>query len=246
MTGTALDLITASLKRSGVLSGIETPTADLAQDALARLNELIETWSTEALTLWTQITIGGTTLPVVMPPGQFTYTVGPGGDLDCPTRPAWIDSVSWLMSGSGNPTITELKLTPYRREQWEAETVKLLDGPQSTHYFYRADWPIGFLHLWPRPTVPFSLWVYIPVVLTGPVTLNTVFSLPPGYSRALRDWLAIEMAPELGRPVDGALMAAATDAKAQLQRVNFRPRVLQMPVGMPNVCPGAYDWRVDE
>ena len=222
-TLTALDLITQSLKRLGVISGIETPSADLAQDGLARLNDLIETWSTENLSLWAQGVLGGE-IPSAFPPGQFTYTIGPGGTVDVPTRPAWIDVIGWVHRNT--TPWTETRLTQYSRQQWELEPAKLLTGLQSTHFTYLTTWPLGYLHMWPIPTATFYLWIYVPQPWSGPATLATTFSLPPGYSRALRDWLAIELAPEVGRPVDGTLVQTATDAKAQIQRVNFRPRVL--------------------
>jgi len=237
-TQTALDLITASLKRLGVISGIETPAADLAADALTRLNELIETWSTESLTLWTQTVQRANVLPA----GAASYTIGPTGDIPVAIRPAWIDKVSWILPGS---TEIEYPLLPFRKEEWEMERVKALATTQATHYYYQADWPLGTLFLWPRTSLACSLMVYLPQVFAGPATFTTVFSFPPGYTRALRDYFALELAPEVGRPVDPALAQSAIDAKAQLQRTNFRPRVLSMPAGIATGDRGGFDWRVD-
>jgi len=238
-TGTARDLITAALKRLGVISGIETPAADLAEDSLARLNDLIETWSTESLTLWTE---SGTQFPNLPVNPQPTYSVGPGGDCDIPIRPAWLESVSWFLAGT--PAM-EFKLSPMSRQEFENEQFKQLTSTQPTHYFYSTDWPLGFIHLWPRNSVAATLGLYYPIVFQGPAALATVFVLPPGYWRALRDALALELAPEVGRPVDPALVQSAIDAKSQLQRVNFRPRLLGMP---PEIATGnysGYDWRTD-
>jgi hypothetical protein len=246
MPRTALDLITASLKRLGVLSGIETPSADLAEDGLERLNDLIETWSTESLTLWTEITIGGVPLPTVLPPGRAGYTVGPGGEINTPQRPSVIASVSWLLTGS-TPAITEYKLEPMLRQEWENEQVKLLATTQATKYYYQPDWPLGLLYFWPRPSVSFSVWVYVPVPFTGFPTLTSPVDLPPGYYRALRDNLALELAPELGRPVENSLLVSAYDALAQLKRTNFAPHALTLPQALWGLDHGRpYDWRTDE
>lgn len=237
-TGTTLDLITAALKRLGVISGIETPAADLAQDSLARLNELVESWSTENLTLWTQVATPATGLLANQP----FYTVGPAAMIPVTNRPAWIDSVSWMLPGS---TPIEYKLTPLLKIEWEQERVKQLTSTQATHFYYQADYPVGSLMLWPRPSSTFSLLVYLPQTVNTPATLSTVLTVPPGYWRALRDHLALELAPEVGRPIDPALAQSAIDAKAQLQRVNFRSRVLQMPAGIATGEYSGYDWRTD-
>lgn len=246
MTETALDIITKALKRLGVISGIETPSADLAADGLDRLNALIETWSTESLTVWRQVALGGTS--VTIQPKQFYYIGPSNADIVAPVRPSWIDAVSWLLPGT---PLTEYPLQPYSQQEWERERVKLLTSTQATRYYYLPDMPNGVLFLWPMPQSAFQLWIYAPLAIVGAVTLVTTLSYPPGYSRALRDWLAIELAPELGRPVDPALLQSATEAKAQLQRVNFRPRTLDMPPGVGcsnsggSSAGGAYDWRSD-
>lgn len=243
-TGTALDLITASLKRLGVISGIETPAADLAEDALARLNELIETWSTENLSLWTNQKVGiGSLPPLVIPPNSVvSYTIGPGGDIDVPVRPPWINGASWVQPGS---PLMEYPLTPMSDEEWRIERVKNLTSIQPTHFHYYTDWPLGQLHFWPTPSVTIEVGVYLPQPITSKALLTTVFDLPPGYSRALRDCLALELAPELGVPVNPALAQSAIDAKSQLQRTNFRPRLLGLPPEIATGNYGGYDWRTD-
>src|SRR5580765_8734657 len=170
-TGTTLDLITAALKRIGAISGIETPSADLAQDSLARLNELVESWSTEHLTLWTQVATRATGLLANQP----FYTVGPAAMIPVSNRPAWMDSVSWLLPGS---TEIEYKLTPMLQKEWEQEHVKQLTSTQATHFYYQADYPVGSLMLWPRPSSTFSLLVYLPQTVNTPATLSTVLTVP--------------------------------------------------------------------
>jgi hypothetical protein len=246
---TALDLISASLKRLNVISGIETPSADLAKDALERLNDLLATWTTESLTLYAVQTIGVETLLSMLPPGGARwYTLGPApSDIVVESRPPWIESISFLVE-SAVPLI-ESQLTPFSQQAWEAESVKLLSASQPTHYYYSPQWPQGRLFLWPQVTISqFHLWIYVPVPLTQVPLLTTPIDLPQGYFRALRDNLAIELAPELGRAVEPSLQYAAADALAQLKRVNFRPRTLQMPPDLASgSCGGAaFDWRTGE
>ena len=51
--------------------------------------------------------------------------------------------------------------------------------------------------------------------------LVTVVELAPGYARALRTNLAVELAPEFGRPPDPVIHQAAKESLADLKRANF-------------------------
>lgn len=246
MTETALDLITKALKRIGVISGIETPSADLAKDSLDRLNGLIETWTTESLTVYVQ-----SAAIMTLKPNQQVYRIGPATvppalepDLImASSRPPWLLGVSAVMPGTSQ---YERPLRPISDEEWLEHGQRWLTSSDPSAYHYAASWPQGSLFLSPIYSggATTTVQVFFPLPLTVPATLTTVLDLPQGYSRALRDWLAIELAPEMGRPVDGGLVQAATDAKAQLQRTNFRPRLLHTPF---DICGGGvYDWRIDE
>jgi hypothetical protein len=213
-THTALDLITASLKRLGVLSGIETPAADLAADGLDRLNSLIESWATESLNIYASLVVD-TPLSV----GKASYSIGvPGGE-------------------------------PMLEQGWARTQTKLLPSSQPTHYYYNATYPLGTITLWPvlNAAGAMSLRLYLPQLLTAWATLTTPVDLPIGYYRALRDNLAVELAPELDRPMDGNLFQIAVDAKAAIKRVNTRPRLLSIDAGLRGCGTprGAYNWMTD-
>ena len=241
-TRTARDLITSSLKRLGVIAGIETPTSDLAVDGLDRLRDLLATWSTESLTMYAQDVVE-TAGPVLV--SKPVYTIGPGGDLDLPARPPWIDHVTTLLIGTPNYEIT---LAPVSRQHWQRERQKLLTSAIPTAVYYEPTWPLGELTLWPGYSGGqiLRLRVYVPLpVPLATLTLDTVLDFPPGYYRALRDTLALELAPEVGRPADQLLLKIATDAKAQLERINLAPIALGMPATLPGQV-GGYDWRTDE
>jgi hypothetical protein len=139
-------------------------------------------------------------------------------------------------------------LQRYDSDDWRLQPFKGQTATMPTYYHYEPAWPAGQLYVWPIVTAgsATALILYIWTPITSLPTFTTVVDLPSGYYRALRDNLAIELAPELGVEVMGTLALSAGEAVAQLKRVNYRPRVLHMPAGMPNTCPGAYDWRTDE
>ena len=49
---TAGDIIDGSLRLLGVLAEGETPSAETAQDALAAMNQMIQSWNTERLAVF--------------------------------------------------------------------------------------------------------------------------------------------------------------------------------------------------
>lgn len=68
---TALDVITGALRKINVLAAGEVPNAQESADALAVLNDLLDTWSTEHLTVF-----NNSENLLILTPGKTTYTVG--------------------------------------------------------------------------------------------------------------------------------------------------------------------------
>src|SRR4030095_2471874 len=120
MTRTALQVITDSLKLIGVVAGHEVPTSAEQQDAFARLNELIDSWSTHAHTMYVPRRL---VLPLV--PGQQVYTLGGGGDLDAPA-PMGIEAVSVLTTDA---VPVEIFLTLGTDQDYIGQPMKTLTGP---------------------------------------------------------------------------------------------------------------------
>lgn len=68
---TALDVVTGALRKINVLAAGEVPSASELQDAIAVLNDLLDTWSTEHLSV-----IDNKENVFTFFPGKTTYTVG--------------------------------------------------------------------------------------------------------------------------------------------------------------------------
>ena len=87
---TAGDLINGSLRLLGVLAEGETPSAETAQDALAAMNQMIQSWNTERLAVFsTQDQV------VTWPPSTRSRTFGPTGDIVA-NRPIAIDDSTYF------------------------------------------------------------------------------------------------------------------------------------------------------
>ena len=68
---TALDLITGALRNINALEAGETPNATDSADALQILNDLMESWSQDGLTLY-----GSNENILTLTPGKYQYTIG--------------------------------------------------------------------------------------------------------------------------------------------------------------------------
>lgn len=209
---TALELIESSMRLATVLASGETATADEANDGLKTLNDLLENWSLENLTVWQ-----GNNEQFALTPGVSNYTIGPGGDFNT-TRPIRIGASFTRVNDSDFPLIQ------WGLDEYNAVSVKTVGGiPEQ--YVYLNDYPLGEIILYPVPATASTLFLNTDRVLTFPVALSTVLAFPPGYERALRYALAANLAPEYGVTPLPSVGAIATASKADLKRAN-RKRIV--------------------
>ena len=109
---TPLDIITAALKDIGVLGVGQTPLAEDVQDAFQKLNWMIGQWNRKRYLIYSLLDVVATCT------GQDSYTFGPGGDFDVPTRPDRLEGGFFRQLYTGGtaptpaPTNTTLALTP--------------------------------------------------------------------------------------------------------------------------------------
>lgn len=101
-TVTATSLVTGAYRLLGVVGQGETVGTDLLTEGVTSLNDLIDDWSTQALTI-PCTTREAFTLTI----GQQTYTIGDGGDLDT-ERPLSIDAASILINPASVLSVTSI------------------------------------------------------------------------------------------------------------------------------------------
>ena len=214
----ALQLIESSMRLATVLASGETATADEAVDGLRSLNDILENWSTENLSVWT-----GDNEQYTLTPGTASYTIGPGGVFNA-TRPIRIGLSFTRVNGSDFP------LEQWGLDEYNTLSVKTVGGiPEK--YVYINEYPLGQIILYPVPATASTLFLNTDRVLTFPITLATTLSFPPGYEKALRYTLATNLAPEYGVIPPPAVQAIATSSKADIKRSN-KKRVVSAYDGM--------------
>lgn len=230
---TCRSLISSALRLIGVLAAGDEVEGVMAADALVTLSQMLDSWSTERLTIYAQTrTVHALTI------SDQQYTIGSSGDFT-EARPLWIDGFG-LVIGS-----EESEIAAYTRDEW-----RRIGNKSQTGYpagaFYRPDYPLGTIDVWPIPDAACSLAIYAPAAsLTAASALSTVLTAPPGWLGALRYNLAVELAPEYDVLPSPIVMQFAIDKKAAIKRTNtpddlltiddalLRPRGLNLSTGEP-------------
>jgi hypothetical protein len=217
---TAGDIINGSLRLLGVLAEGETPSAETSQDALRAMNQMIDSWNTERLSVFsTQDQV------FTWPAGQLSRTLGPSGDFDG-NRPVLLDDATYFKDpGTG----VSYGIKFINQQQYDGIAVKTVTSTYPQVIFVNNTFPDIDMYVYPRPTRDLE-WHFISVEeLSQPATLATTLHFPPGYLRAFRYNLACELAPEFGTEPSPQVMRIAMSSKRNLKRINNPDDIMSMP-----------------
>lgn len=229
VTTTARQLVTGSLRLIGVLGAGEPATAADADDSLWTLNSLIDSWGTQPQTMYA---IGRTVTSCAS--GAASYTIGdttPASDFP-QVRPIWVDAAAYLDPGASSPSV-EIPIPVITEQMYQAQQVKDLENALPSTLYYEPSTPeAGTIILWPILTQTVDIVLYTPTAITQFPDLTTSVKLAPGYERALRYGLAVELIPEYGRPTHPLVERTARQALEDVKRANFKPSDLSVDPGL--------------
>ena len=216
MTITALKLITSSMRLVLAGSSGETLDADEANDALDVLNELLSSWALRNLMSYRNV---NSEFSLVA--GTQSYTIGPSGAFNT-DRPVSIEG-AFVTSGD-----VDYPLRLLSTEEWNSIAQKSSTSPIPTAIYYDSSYPLGTIWVWPAPSDSIQITLSVNLQFAALTSLAQSISYPPGYSKALRYNLAVELAPEYGlNPPESVLgiareeIAAIKTANRQMQRSYF-------------------------
>jgi hypothetical protein len=219
---TAGDQINRALRLLGILAEGETPSAATSQDALMALNQMIESWNTERLAVFS------TQDQVFLWPagvGNQTRTLGPTGNF-VGLRPILIDDATYFRDPGTNVSFG-VKLI--NQQQYNGIAVKTVTSTYPQVMFVNNTFPDVTMTIYPVPTRQLE-WHFVSVEeLSNPATLATSLFFPPGYLRAFAYNLAMEIAPEFGVEPSPQVQRIAMTAKRNLKRINNPDDVMSMP-----------------
>lgn len=219
MATTARDLIKGALRLIGATSSGETPSAEEISDGLFALNSMIDSWSNEGLLIFSKIR-DEFTLVV----GTQSYTMGVGATFNS-ARPLKVENAYLEVQDSEN---YEIPMDILTKDQWADIMEKDTESSIPTKLYVDYTYPNATLYVWPKPNVANNLVLYSHKPLSTLSNASTELSLPPGYERALRYNLALELAPEFGREPSPLVMQVAMEAKGKIKITNSIPHFLEV------------------
>jgi hypothetical protein len=219
-TYSTADQINRSLRLLGVLAEGETPSASVSQDALMALNQMIDSWNTERLSVFsTQDQVFN------WPVGEISRTMGPTGDF-VGNRPVLLDDATYYRDPGTN---VSFGIKFINQQQYDGIAVKTVTSTYPQVIFVNMTFPDIEMFIYPRPTRLLE-WHFISVEeLNKPADLGTIMYYPPGYLRAFTYNLAMEFAPEFGVEPSPQVQRIAMTSKRDLKRINNPDDIMSMP-----------------
>lgn len=210
MKRTVRDIVTASLKKLGVIAAGETPAAHEITDGLAALQNMLDSWSNNDLIPWSE-----TTERFQLTPEKQEYSIGPEGDFDT-SRPMDILGISVVESGDLELTLGKLKF-----DQWRTLSIKTTRSTFPTEFYFETSWPLAKLFFYPVPTEAKDIIIYSNKPLFNPTSINDELDLPPGYMDAIIYNLAVALADEFGVALPATIAALAEDRLREIKAQNL-------------------------
>jgi len=223
MSTTAGDQINRALRLLGVLAEGETPSAAVSQDSLTALNQMIESWNTERLSVFsTQDQIFN------WPTSTLKRTLGPTGDF-VGNRPILVDDATYFRDPGTN---VSFGIKIINQQQYDGIAVKTVTSTYPQVLWVNMTYPNIEMYIYPVPTRLLEWHIVSVQELDAPATLATTLAFPPGYLRAFVYNLAMEIAPEFGVEPSAQVQRIAMTSKRNLKRINNPDDVMSMPYSL--------------
>jgi hypothetical protein len=223
-TYTAGEQINRALRLIGMLAEGEEPSPETANDSLTALNQMIDSWNTERLSVFNTIDQVFT-----WPAGEIQRHLGPNGASlggFNGIRPILLDDATYFRDPGTN---VSFGIKFINQQQYDGIAVKTVTSTYPQVMWINMEYPSIQMTVYPRPTRDLE-WHFISVQeLDQPATLQTVLAFPPGYLRAFTYGLAMEIAPEFGVEPSPQVQRIAMTSKRNLKRINNPDDVMSMP-----------------
>ena len=220
-TYTGTQIARSALREIRILDPIEAGASELIDDAITVGSDLLDTWRKEKLT------VSGVTRNVFsLTANTQSYTIGSGGTFnqDWPTA---IEKWSVIPDDDAADPDEHNMGRPYTWDQWQSVRVKGTTGAYPTVMYYDRRWSAGlgnclFYPIQDNGDVDVVLYTHVPAITS--LVAATSYNLRPGFHRALKLNLAVELADRYGKAVTTRLEKRAADALASLKRHNIIPK----------------------
>lgn len=220
MATSAGDIITGALRLIGVVAEGEDPSPETAADALSAMNQMIESWNTERLSVFsTQDQVFS------WPATEIRRTLGPTGDF-VGNRPILVDDATYFKDPT---TGVSYGLKLINQQQYNGIALKTVTSTYPQVMWVNMTYPNIEMYIYPVPTRVLEFHFVSVETLSQPAILATMLTFPPGYLRAFRYNLACELAPEFGVEPSRQVSRIAMTSKRNLKRINNPDDLMSIP-----------------
>lgn len=232
---TLRELATSSMRLLSIIqAGVAPSPADL-NVVVAALNSLLDSWSADRLAIFAMYPSY-----FQLKAGKRDYTLGPAGfNPDwVMERPQRLERAS--LSYNAVPAVpgvpahlstnsTDFPITIMYSPQFSTIAMKGCPSNWPSAVYDNGQYPTRKLTFWPVPTQDHlvTLWIWRPLVTS--TDLDAIIQFPPGYERALRFNLAVEVAAEFGKQLPEQVQSIATTSFGDLKRLNAAGTVMSCP-----------------
>lgn len=217
---TAAELINGSLRLLGVLAEGEEPSVAVMQDSIMAMNQMIQSWDTERLSVFsTQDQI------FTWPAYTMSRTIGPTGDF-VGNRPIEIDDATYFKDPSSGLSFG-VKLI--NQQQYDGIAFKTVTSTYPQVMWVNNTFPDMEMTVYPVPIKALEWHIISVETLTEVSSVATDMYFPPGYLRAFRYNLACELAPEFGVEPSPQVQRIAMSSKRNIKRINFPGDLMAIP-----------------
>ncbi len=246
---TGRDLATRVLQTLQVYAPDETPSAVDLRTVFQLVNEVIDSWAIQALTI---LTVNRQVYDLVVGQGgpDNPYTYGPGGDWDTGTaeRPPTIQDANLLLVTSGVSPI-RIPIPILTTDMSAATPTPTLPNQLPVTLYYNDTVPLGTAILWPIPSTNVNqIELFVPLVTAQFRDYSTLYVCPPGYLKALRLNIADAAIPFFGVPAEiaGRIPGQAAEALAILKTSNVEMSDLTIDQAYTQSRHGTYVIQTDQ
>jgi hypothetical protein len=217
---TAAELIEGSLRLLGVLAEGEQPSVAVMQDSIMAMNQMIQSWDTERLSVFsTQDQV------FTWPAYTMSRTLGPTGDF-VGNRPIEVDDATYFKDPSSGLSFG-VKLI--NQQQYDGIAFKTVTSTYPQVLWVNNTFPDIELTIYPVPIKALEWHIISVETLNEVSSVATDMYFPPGYLRAFRYNLACELAPEFGVEPSPQVQRIAMSSKRNIKRINFPGDLMAIP-----------------
>lgn len=218
---TVQESIEGALRLIGQLEQGETPDNATLDDSMVAFNEMLDSWSTERLSIFsTEDQV------FTWPTNEITRTLGPSGDF-VGNRPVQVDDSTYFKTQN-----LSYPLILINEEQYNGIAQKNVTSTYPQVMWVNYDMPNITMKIYPMPTSTLEMHIVSVKVLEQATSLSETLIIPPGYLRAFRYNLGVEIASEFGIDAPPRVVKIADVSKKNIKRINNPGDVMSMPYTM--------------